>query len=76
MKCKCQTYHHRIRPCPNTGHVDGYCYLHHPEVMLAKLTYQKRAAHGDAVVPGTKIKLDDAIAEQQMLLARIKEEIA
>jgi hypothetical protein len=44
--------------------------------MLAKLIYQKRAAKGDAVVPGTKIKLDEAIAEQQVLLARIKEELA
>lgn len=71
MKCRAQTYKYHVDPCHNEGAVDGYCYLHHPEVMLAKLRYQRRAGRKPGQWIKTPESLDAEIAAQEALLAGI-----
>lgn len=70
MKCRANTYKYQSGPCTNTGAVDGYCYLHHPEVLLAKFRFQLRANR-----PGTWNMTPDQltveIEKQKTLLAEI-----
>lgn len=42
MKCVAQTSRWGVKPCPNNAKCDGYCYAHHPSVVLAKLELEHR----------------------------------
>lgn len=71
MKCRAKTYKYHSNPCPNNGAVDGYCYLHHPEVMLAKLRFQFRADRPADQWAIPVAELPVRIKEQEALLAEI-----
>lgn len=42
MKCIAKTSRWGVKPCPNNAKCDGYCYAHHPSVVLAKLVLEQR----------------------------------
>lgn len=42
VKCVAQTSRWGVKPCPNNAKCDGYCYAHHPSVVLAKLRLYQR----------------------------------
>lgn len=71
MKCRAKTYKYHSDPCKNTGAVDGYCYLHHPEVMLAKFRFQLRSPRPACQWSLGPTDLVAAIKEQEALLAEI-----
>ncbi len=65
MKCIAKTSCWGVKPCPNNAKCDGYCYAHHPSVVLAKLVLEQRfrAQFSDASGLDARIRaLRDTVA--------------
>lgn len=78
MKCIAKTSRWGVKPCPNNAKCDGYCYAHHPSVVLAKLWLYQRAGQSEVrdymrIHPG--LTVDSQIKEQELLLEKINVDI-
>lgn len=64
MKCLAKTSRWGVKPCPNNAKCDGYCYAHHPSVVLAKLRLEERAGrHIEGIDIRARIRaLEDTLA--------------
>jgi len=69
MKCIAETSRWGKKACPNNAKCDGYCYAHHPSVVLAKLRLYARAGRGVPSYMDPDLK--EAIRKQEELLAKI-----
>lgn len=70
MKCAGMTSRWGVKPCPNNAKCDGYCYAHHPSVVLAKLRLYERAPR-KYPLPYGDTDLTKCIEQQERLLKRI-----
>lgn len=74
MRCIALTSRWAVKPCPNNAKCDGYCYAHHPSVVLAKLRLYERvglkiARDYQLITPGLTIA--EQIRSQKSLLLKI-----
>lgn len=70
MKCAGMTSRWGVKPCPNNAKCDGYCYAHHPSVVLAKLRLYERAPRTYPLPYGDP-DLTRSIERQERLLRQI-----
>lgn len=81
MKCLAKTSRWGVKPCPNNAKCDGYCYAHHPSVVLAKLRLYEREGRthlreyvksNGHIVGNLGITVENEIAHQETLLRSLE----
>lgn len=74
MKCIAKTSRWGVKPCPNNAKCDGYCYAHHPSVVLAKLELERRfRAQRVVELIGREDSLDARVAALRETVEALKE---
>ena len=74
MKCIAKTSRWGVKPCPNNAKCDGYCYAHHPSVVLAKLELERRFREARATeLIGRADSLDAQISALRDTVQAIRE---
>jgi len=74
MKCIAQTSRWAVKPCPNNAKCDGYCYAHHPSVVLAKLRLYARSGLPylrNYQLAGPDMPIQAEIEKQEALLSTL-----
>lgn len=77
MKCIAKTSRWGVKPCPNNAKCDGYCYAHHPSVVLAKLELEQRAGRKyarDYMLSG-EVSITSEIERQKRILKYLEPEL-